>query len=230
MQEALLFALDAHQFHQQQKRKGKDVPYIVHPLAVGLLLAHAGAKEETIVAGILHDTIEDSTPEHKVTKQILSERFGPEVARLVASVSETDKTLPWAERKRRALEDIARFDEESVLVKSADVICNAEELLSDYARDGDEVFSRFNAGKEKYLVSQMRVIRALVVRWPDNPLSERLTFILRRLAFMGDDSYRKAAFPTLAIPSAEYTPQMAMVCPVCGWSGTVKGDKEAGSS
>lgn len=52
--DAISFAVNAH---EGQKRKGKEVSYITHPLSVGLLLASSGAEEEIVIAGILHDTI-----------------------------------------------------------------------------------------------------------------------------------------------------------------------------
>ncbi len=58
---AIRFAIKTHEVDQKQARKGKDIAYIGHPLTVGLILARAGANEDTIIAGILHDTIEDST-------------------------------------------------------------------------------------------------------------------------------------------------------------------------
>ncbi|SPD74798.1 Metal dependent phosphohydrolase (fragment) [uncultured Desulfobacterium sp.] len=44
--------------HQNQVRKETDIPYITHPLAVGIILARAGCSNEVIIAGILHDTVE----------------------------------------------------------------------------------------------------------------------------------------------------------------------------
>jgi (p)ppGpp synthase/HD superfamily hydrolase len=43
--------------HQNQFRKGTDIPYITHPLAVGIILAKAGCSDDVIAAGILHDTV-----------------------------------------------------------------------------------------------------------------------------------------------------------------------------
>src|SRR3989338_7318819 len=103
IRDALRFALETHEIYQKQKRKGKDIPYITHPLTVGLILARAGAWPHIIAGGILHDTMEDSVPEQKVTYEILSERFGPSVADIVRDVTEPDKDLPWAERKQEAL-------------------------------------------------------------------------------------------------------------------------------
>ena len=65
IKDAIKFSIKTHEVYQKQKRKGKDIPYITHPLTVGLILARAGAWPHIIAGGILHDTIEDSVPEHK---------------------------------------------------------------------------------------------------------------------------------------------------------------------
>lgn len=181
IKKAIQFATKTHEIYQKQKRKGKDIAYITHPLAVGLILSLAGAVEEVIVAGILHDTIEDSILEKKVTQEMLAERFGENVAALVASVTEFEKELPWQVRKQRALEHIKTFSHESVLVKSADVLSNGSELLDDYEHEGDTVFARFNAGKEKILQSHHAVIKALLERWPESPLADDLVSLANGL-------------------------------------------------
>lgn len=169
---ALRFALETHEIHQKQKRKGKDIPYITHPLTVGLILARAGAPEYLVVAGILHDTIEDSPSEHKVTREMLSERFGPSAADVVVSVSEPDRELSWEQRKQAALEHIKVIEGPALWVKSADVISNVSENLDNYDRDGDVVFSYFNASKEDIVANYRAVIDALLKRWAGAPFSE----------------------------------------------------------
>ncbi|NIA02072.1 MAG: HD domain-containing protein, partial [Nitrospirae bacterium] len=59
-QQAIRFAIEAH---AEQTRKGNDIPYITHPLTIALILSQAGASEDVIVAGILHDVVEDSDVE-----------------------------------------------------------------------------------------------------------------------------------------------------------------------
>ncbi len=81
--------------HQKQSRKGTDTPYITHPLAVGIILAKAGCSDDVIIAGILHDTVED-TP---ITLDYIGDTFGNKVAGIVKGASEPDKSLPWEERK-----------------------------------------------------------------------------------------------------------------------------------
>lgn len=174
MQLAVRFMVKTHEVYQKQKRKGKDIPYISHPLTVGLILARAGASEDVIIAGILHDTIEDSVAHKKVSREMLEERFGAAVAELVESVTEVSKNVPWDERKHEALERIDTFSNDSVLVKSADIVANNAELLEDYALDGDSTFGRFSEPKEKTVGHSLRVIEKLLARWPKSPLAEDL--------------------------------------------------------
>jgi (p)ppGpp synthase/HD superfamily hydrolase len=167
---AIKFAIKTHDVYQKQTRKGKEIAYITHPLTVGIILAKAGASEEVICAGILHDTIEDSVNEKKVSVEMLDERFGQKVAALVLNVTEQDKKLAWEQRKIQALEHIKSFSDDSLLVKSADIISNMSELLDDYARHGEDVFQRFGAPKEKVLLYQLKTINKIIMQWSENPL------------------------------------------------------------
>ncbi len=170
IQRAIKFAAKTHQVYQDQKRKGKSIPYITHPLTAGMILSLAGASEDVIVAGILHDTIEDSTLEKKVTKEMIEERFGRKVAELVESVTENDKSASWDDRKSEALRHISHFSQDSLLVKSADIISNVSELVDDHGRYGDECFARFHAPKEKILKHYQSAIELIISCWAQNPL------------------------------------------------------------
>jgi (p)ppGpp synthase/HD superfamily hydrolase len=181
LKNAIKFAIKTHDVYQKQTRKGKNIAYVTHPLTVGIILANAGASEDVIAAGILHDTIEDSVAEKKVTIEMLSERFGDIVANLVSSVTETDKLLSWEERKKDALQHIGNFSHDSILVKSADIISNVTELLDDFARYGDQVFDRFNAPREKFIANQLASIEALIDKWPKSPLLEDLKYLVENI-------------------------------------------------
>lgn len=174
MRRAIKFAAKTHNHYQQQKRKGKEIPYITHPLTVGIILSQAGASEDVVVAGILHDTVEDSANHRKVTPEMLAERFGEGAADLVMSVTETDKGLSWERRKAQALEHVGHFSLDSLLVKSADVLSNVTELIDDHARYDDEVFARFHASKEATIENQVKLVGAILDRWPENPLADDL--------------------------------------------------------
>lgn len=181
IRKAMRFAIKTHEVYQKQMRKGKDIAYITHPLTVGIILARAGADEDVVAAGILHDTIEDSIENKKVTSDLLTERFGAQVAGLVLSVTETDKNLSWDERKQEALDHVKDFSHESLLVKAADTISNLSEILQDYGSDGEQIFTRFNASKEKIIENKFKMISAIVNKWPENPLAEDLLYLSKEL-------------------------------------------------
>jgi (p)ppGpp synthase/HD superfamily hydrolase len=181
IQDAINFSIQVHEEPVKQKRKGKDVPYITHPLTVGLILAQAGANEDVVVAGILHDTIEDCEPYGTVTKDSIAGKFGDTVAELVDSVTEKDKGLDWHARKEAALDEIRQFSNDSLLVKSGDVISNNTELIADYDRDGETTFERFNAPKEETIPHTLSVIKVIQDAWEDNPLHGDLMVISNKL-------------------------------------------------
>jgi hypothetical protein len=221
IQQAIKFATKTHNQYQQQKRKGKETPYIIHPLTVGIILSLAKASEDVILAGILHDTIEDSINEKKVTSEMIKERFGNEVMKLVLSVTEQNKSLSWDERKAEALKHIKNFSHESVLVKSADVISNISELIDDHKKYGDEVFERFNAPREKIIPNQLKVISALVSRWPESPLAWDLKFLASDLSRIDSLTFMKDN-PAPVIKYEDYNENIELECPACGWKGTPK--------
>jgi len=184
IQKAIKFAIKTHEVYQKQTRKGKDVSYITHPLTVGLILSQVGADKDVVCAGILHDTIEDSISEKKVTYEMLEERFGKRVAQMVLDVSEKNKDLSWTERKKESLLHIKDFSNDSLLLKSADVISNVSEILEDYSKKGDSVFERFKSPgpkKENTINNYTNVMKAILERWSENPLKEELKSLIQKL-------------------------------------------------
>lgn len=171
---AIRFSIKTHEVYQKQKRKGKDIAYVTHPLTAGIILAMAGAREDVVIAGILHDTIEDSISEKKVDKKMLEARFGKSVAKIVESVSEDNRMLSWEERKKKAQENIKKFNHDSILVKSADVLSNVTELIDDYIVTGDKAFSRFGGPKDKVIANYLEVMQIMLKKWPASPLAKDL--------------------------------------------------------
>ncbi len=129
--------------HRNQKRKGSDTPYIVHPVEVMLFLTECGCSTETVVAGVLHDTLEDT----ETTLEELKENFGGKIAALVASESE-DKSKSWQERKQTTIVSLKTASEETKMICLADKLSNLQSMVYDYATVGDNLWSRFNADKE----------------------------------------------------------------------------------
>src|SRR5919108_6064599 len=85
---ALAFAA---KHHDQQVRKGTRLPYLTHPANVAIILTRYGRDEETVVAGILHDVVEDCVRERytrEMLEQRIGEKFGPEVLEAVLAVTQ----------------------------------------------------------------------------------------------------------------------------------------------
>ena len=89
---AIAFAVKAH---EGQPRKGTEIPYIFHPLEVGMIVSRITDDEEVIAAAVLHDTVEDCDA---VPLDDIRREFGDRVARIVGLESE-DKDKSWEERK-----------------------------------------------------------------------------------------------------------------------------------
>lgn len=171
----------AAQVHHNQKRKGKDVPYIAHPMAAALLIARTGADDPIIIAGVLHDTIEDCEPYGSVTRDLLASHFGEDVARMVDEVTEKDRTKPWLERKLEGIKRIKRMKQDSILVKSADVLHNLSELNDDIERDGLKVFAKFNASQKDIITRYSLIIPEIKLYMQENPLMAQLETELEKL-------------------------------------------------
>ncbi|MGW6913590.1 RelA/SpoT family protein [Kitasatospora sp. NPDC054939] len=112
----------AEESHRGQKRKSGE-PYITHPLAVTMILAQLGAGTTTLVASLLHDTVEDT----ELTLDQVADGFGPEVAYLVDGVTKLEKVdfgaAAEAETFRKML--VATADDVRVMaIKLADRLHN----------------------------------------------------------------------------------------------------------
>ncbi len=140
--QAIEFATKAH---TGQFRKGTKVPYIVHPLGVAKILIEAGCSEDVAVAGILHDTVEDSSTRIDDIRR----DFGEEVARLVEGASEPNKSDTWENRKQHTIDILETAPMDAVYVSLADKLANIRDIRADYEKLGDDVFLRFNRPKEK---------------------------------------------------------------------------------
>lgn len=136
---AVMFAV---QRHAGQLRKGTDVPYIVHPLATMDILRSMKADADLMIAGLLHDTIEDTG----TTREEIAGLFGEDVAALVSGHSE-DKSLPWEERKTIALNALYQAPQRLKMLVMADKTANLRDIVADYQTLGEPFWDRFNASR-----------------------------------------------------------------------------------
>lgn len=125
-------ALDAaRRWHAGPRRASDREPFIQHPLHVARLLHDTGCSDAVIAAGLLHDVLEDTT----VTKDRLAARFGPEVAELVAAVSDDPTILFYGPRKRALRAQVADAGPDAAVLFAADKLAKILELSAIAERD-----------------------------------------------------------------------------------------------
>ncbi len=138
----------AAKVHEHQKRKSTDLPYIVHPFEIAMILQRNGVEDlEILAAGILHDTLEDGN----LQGSNLENKFTPRVKELVLFASEEIEgrdDRPWKERKTHTIEGIKTLPFDAKMIVCADKLSNARSMLRAYEKIGDQLWERFNAGVE----------------------------------------------------------------------------------
>jgi GTP pyrophosphokinase len=165
---ALAFALE---HHGDQTRKGKTVPYVAHLLQVaGLVFEHGGGIDEA-VAGLLHDTVEDC---EEVDEATVRARFGPAVADIVASCTDTlagdtpEKKSPWKQRKLAYIEHLREASGPAGLVAACDKLHNLSDILADLRLAGPQTLERFSAEPRQLLWYFEEVREAIGPGLPDS--------------------------------------------------------------
>ncbi len=169
---AIRFATEAHK--KQFRKTEAGLPYIYHPISVGFILARAGFDEETIAAGILHDTVEDTGTAIETIRQL----FGEKVAELVAHVSE-NKALPWDERKKAYLEGVKNASDSAKAISVSDRIQNLHSIIIGI-KEGRDVWSHFKKSKEETIKHHLEYIETISSVW-QHPLVEELKQKMKEL-------------------------------------------------
>ncbi len=151
---ALAFAA---KHHDRQVRKGTRLPYLTHPANVAIILTRYGRDNDTVVAGILHDVVEDCVRDgytREMLEQRIADKFGVTVLETVLAITyrrhdDEGVELSADERKLDYLDRLGTASEEARWVCAADKIHNASSTVADLRRtvDPGTVWSRFSGGK-----------------------------------------------------------------------------------
>lgn len=151
---ALAFAA---KHHDRQVRKGTRLPYLTHPANVALILTRYGRDTDTVVAGILHDVIEDCVRDgysREMLEQRIGDKFGAKVLDTVLAVTyrrndDDGVELSGDDRKTDYLERLSSASEDARWVCAADKIHNASSIVADLRRtvDTETIWSRFGRGR-----------------------------------------------------------------------------------
>jgi (p)ppGpp synthase/HD superfamily hydrolase len=143
--------------HDRQVRKGTKLPYLTHPANVALILTRYGRDTDTVVAGILHDVIEDCVRDgytREMLEQRIGDKFGGKVLDTVLAITyrrhdDDGVELSGEDRKTDYLYRLESASDEARWVCAADKIHNASSIISDLRRtvDPETIWGRFGGGK-----------------------------------------------------------------------------------
>jgi (p)ppGpp synthase/HD superfamily hydrolase len=186
-------SLAAHLHRNQTRRDHNKTPYISHLVSVAMLLRDVTEDEDIIIAGIMHDSLED-VPGYTIER--LKEDCGDRVADIVYHVTEpldADKEsvdqLPWLQRKQLYLERLREGGEASALVSCADKVHNAESFFQGMQEEGDQFTKQF-FGSLKNMAWFHREVFAVVKEKIDenNPLLQRFESTTNKFATLLTES------------------------------------------
>ncbi len=170
LDQALHFAIDRH---AGQLRKGTSLPYIVHPLEVLTILTAMNATKIQLMAGVLHDVLEDTD----TTPAELTERFGAEVTALV-DVQSKDKGDSWKDARIKTMEKIKAAPPAAQMLFLADKVANLRSIARDQRILGERVWERFHAPKDQlaWYYRGLREVLAPMAEDPDTfPIYQEMT-------------------------------------------------------
>jgi (p)ppGpp synthase/HD superfamily hydrolase len=185
-EEALVYAT---RLHAAQRRKGTDILYVSHLLAVASLVLEAGGNEDEAIAALLHDGPEDQGGLETLAE--IRARFGDRVGDIVAACSDTfEAEKPaWKARKQAYLDHLRDAAPAVLLVSCADKLHNARAILADYRRHGETLWDRFNGGRDDILWYYAELARIFDARGPE-ALAVQLARVVER---MHDEAAQAAA-------------------------------------
>ncbi len=186
-EEALVYAT---RLHAEQKRKGTEIPYVAHLLAVASVALEHGADEDEAIAALLHDAVEDQGG--AATREEIRRRFGDRVVEIVDGCSDTDVTPkpPWLERKKAYIAHVRSAPPSVRLVSASDKLHNARSILADYRACGERLWDRFSASREQTLWYYRSLVDAYRAAGPSSLVDELDLVVteLERLAAPAADS------------------------------------------
>ena len=173
----------ASQLHRDQLRKGTNIPYVSHLLAVTAIVLEHGGTEDEAIAALLHDAVEDQGGSE--TREAIRERFGDNVVAIVDGCTDADTIPkpPWDERKKAYVAHVVEAPRSVRLVSTADKLHNARAILADYRVIGEPLWDRFNGGRNGtlwYYRALANAFRAV----ESNPLTKELDRTVAKLERM----------------------------------------------
>lgn len=166
VEDAVTTMIEAHGLRRRKAGRGFEAS---HALSVAWIAADFGFDEDTVVAALLHDTLEDTD----LAPHVIEERFGAAVLRMVQDVSEPPRPMRWRVRKLaylRQLRETPRFG--ALAIASADKIHNLSKMTDGIEARGAAFLDAFHAGPDEMRWYQNAVYDLAAARWRHAILEE----------------------------------------------------------
>ena len=162
--DAIAYATTAH---AAQRRKGTDIPYVAHLLAVSGSVLEAGGDEDQAIAALLHDVVEDQGGLPRADD--VRSRFGERVACIVLGCSDStaedrDHKAPYVQRKAAHVAHLREARDDVLLVTAADKLHNARAIHTDLLIQGPGTLERFNGDPHQILTYYRSILDLLHAR------------------------------------------------------------------
>ncbi len=159
--------------HQDQLRKGAvPLPYVTHLVAVMLIVRDYTDAEATLVAALLHDTLEDTD----YSAEELKADFGDEVANIVLTLTEPErdgeKKTPWLEVKKIYAQQLKRGPKEAVVIAAADKAHNFRTTVEEYFADHNRFLKDFGSDLDARLEAYQTIANVINSRLNDGIVHE----------------------------------------------------------
>lgn len=167
IQKAGEFAIDAH---YGQVRKNEAIPYVSHLFDVAGILIDNRFSENLIIAGLLHDIMEDTKKTKKDILALFSNEQGLEIIEIILADTETDKWARWKQRKQATIDLAQNTDNiDGLLLICADKIANLGSLNKALELFGDKTWDFFDSGKDNQIWYYESLFKILKDRLPQHP-------------------------------------------------------------
>lgn len=156
--------------HRKQKRKYTNLPYIAHPRQVACMLSFYNMEIPLIVAGLLHDVIEDTD----YTYDDIKYKFGEEVATLVQMVTNVSKPIDGNRKIRKEIDKqhILSGNEKSKIIKCIDIYCNALNIM-----ESDKSFAKVWLKEKQDLLKDLKIDNKEILNLTKNLVDTSLSLL-----------------------------------------------------
>ncbi len=139
------FAMEAH---RGQTRKSSNIPYVSHLFEVAGILIENQASENLVIAGLLHDVLEDTAKSAVDIEALFPPVKGREIIKIILADTEQDKSLPWKSRKQETIDYLKRTrSKNGMLLIAADKLSNLRSFYRTLAECGESMWNDYSCGR-----------------------------------------------------------------------------------